>query len=303
MNGSNGAQSMKVYSMIKKIKRKDLDLAKYSTCLENSINYRIYAEYWYLDCLTNEQWDCLVYNDYEAIMPLPYQKFLGIKIVSQPLYCQQLGVFHYADFTEEIFKQFQKKLHSLIVRGYHFNEENTALFNPKGVLKINQILNLDHSYEHLYANFRRDLRKKIKKQENYRLEETNSTKHYFSFIEKFYPQLDNLHITKAKKIVDELTKREALLSYIALDENNNVLTNWLFLKSNQRIIILLSSRNKEIISDASICIMHGLIKNNVNLPIKIDFEGSSIKGIREFNRGFGALESQFTIFQNLPFKL
>ena len=58
--------------MIKRVSRKKLDVDKYTECLNKSVNYRIYAEIFYLDALVGNNWDCYVYGDYEAIMPLPY---------------------------------------------------------------------------------------------------------------------------------------------------------------------------------------------------------------------------------------
>ncbi len=301
MNGSNGAQSLKVYSMIKKIKRKDLDLSKYSTCLENSINYRIYAEYWYLDCLTNEQWDCLVYNDYEAIMPLPYQKKIGLKIIVQPVFCQQLGVFYSKKIPRNIFILFEKKLQRNLVRGYHFNEENTSDFEPKGRLQVNQILNLNKNYAEVYKGFRKDLRKKIKKQDHYFIREVESTDGYFSLIKQFYPQLNDHFIRQAKVITNELREKDKLLNYQVLDSDNTILSHRIYVKSNNRIIVLLSARNKNTQNDSSISIIHHVIKDHVEQPLYFDFEGSSLEGVNLFNKSFGSTESHYTVYKNVSY--
>jgi len=58
---------------IKYIKRADLLIEKYDTCIDLAINSRIYAYSWYLDVVA-DHWDALVYGDYEAVMPIPKLK-------------------------------------------------------------------------------------------------------------------------------------------------------------------------------------------------------------------------------------
>ncbi len=62
--------------MIKYVKRKNLDLVKYNDCIENSIQSRMYAFAWYLDIVA-DNWDVLVCNDYQAVMPIPWKRKYG----------------------------------------------------------------------------------------------------------------------------------------------------------------------------------------------------------------------------------
>ena len=77
---------------IKYIHREHLDEEKYNQCIDTSIQSKIYAFSWYLDIVCNN-WDVLVLNDYEAVMPLPWRKKYGIKYVYPPFWVLQLGVF------------------------------------------------------------------------------------------------------------------------------------------------------------------------------------------------------------------
>src|SRR5690606_22114451 len=138
-----------------KINRKDLDLEKYSKALRGALNYRVYAEYWYLDVLTQEKWECWIYGDYEVIMPIPLQYKFGLTFVLQPIYCQQLGVFYKEEISEGLFLEFEKKLQKYRVRAYHFNEENTERFTPKGKKGVNQILNSNRPYEDMFKEYRK----------------------------------------------------------------------------------------------------------------------------------------------------
>jgi uncharacterized protein YlbG (UPF0298 family) len=98
--------------MVHYVKREDLDIEKYNDRIENSIQSRIYAFSWYLDIVA-DNWDVLVLNDYEAVMPVPWKQKYFIKYVTQPFFCQQLGIFSKEKFTketqEEIIKMIPKK--------------------------------------------------------------------------------------------------------------------------------------------------------------------------------------------------
>ena len=73
--------------MIRYIRRKEIDIAKYDACIETAINARIYAYSWYLDIVA-DNWDILVLNDYEAVMPLPWRSKYFIKYVYPPAWTQ-----------------------------------------------------------------------------------------------------------------------------------------------------------------------------------------------------------------------
>ena len=58
-----------------------IDEVKYNECIESAANSRIYAYSWYLDIVA-DNWDVLVLNDYEALMPLPWRSKFFIKYIS-----------------------------------------------------------------------------------------------------------------------------------------------------------------------------------------------------------------------------
>ena len=59
--------------MIQYLKNNEIDIEKYDNCIKSSLNSRIYAFSWYLNIVA-DNWDVLVLNDYEAVMPLPFLK-------------------------------------------------------------------------------------------------------------------------------------------------------------------------------------------------------------------------------------
>src|SRR5688500_2956885 len=77
---------------IRYIKRADLDVEKWNACVDAAPNGLIYAYTFYLDAMC-DNWDALVLNDYEAVMPLPWRKKWGVTYLYQPLLVAQLGLF------------------------------------------------------------------------------------------------------------------------------------------------------------------------------------------------------------------
>ena len=77
--------------MIQYIAYNNLDYEKWDKCIIGSVNGSVYAKSWYLDIVC-EQWDALVLNDYEAVMPLP--KKVGYNIYISAIYVSAAGLFH-----------------------------------------------------------------------------------------------------------------------------------------------------------------------------------------------------------------
>ena len=288
--------------MIKRITRKKLDVEKYTNCLNNAVNYRIYAEYWYLDTLVDDNWDCYVLNDYEAIMPLPYTKKIGVKFITQPIYCQQLGVFHNQNFSKEIFEQFEKKLHKNLVRAYSFNEENTELFRPKGTQKVNFILNLNRPYIQISENYTSKRNKELRRTSKMNLEinEVNNLQNFQLLKDKYeYIHTHKLE-KKYKPIFETLLKNGTLRIFDIFSKEQILIGSQAMLFSENRIICLSFARNKEQEKhNTSAYILDYIIKNNAEKDLIFDFEGSILPAVAKFMEGYSPQKKYYSIYSNI----
>ena len=111
--------------MIKRLKYEEVDWQKYQNCLERSEQYIFFAEKKYLEILLHQNWEILVNNDYEAVMPIPLAKKWGVTFVVMPLQTQQLGVFSEKDTPElnESFLAFFQQNYKVFY--YAFNAKNS----------------------------------------------------------------------------------------------------------------------------------------------------------------------------------
>src|SRR5258708_31792158 len=82
----------------------EIDKTKWDKCIDEGGNGLIYGYSFYLDRMARE-WDALVFKDYEAIMPLTWNKKMGIYYLYQPHFTASLGVFG-KNLNEEINKEF-----------------------------------------------------------------------------------------------------------------------------------------------------------------------------------------------------
>jgi hypothetical protein len=116
---------------IKYLKHEQIDPEKWNAAVLSSETPLFYALFGYLDCVTENRWDALIFNEYEAVFPLPYKKKWGLKYLVQPVFCQQLGAFGSnksvttGDFLRAIPKGFLRV--RLNLNGY-FDRVNASVF-------------------------------------------------------------------------------------------------------------------------------------------------------------------------------
>lgn len=287
-------------SEVRKIKRKDLDLEKYSKALSASLNYRVYAEYWYLDVVSKGNWECLVYGDYEVLMPISFQRKFGFKFVLQPLYCQQLGVFYPKEISTELFQKFESKLHQYRVRSYHFNEENTSKFNPKGEKRINYVLELNPSYEEIKRGFSKSTKWNLKQFEKSQIPIKNSDFSFKSAVDlKVKTSLKPFSKELLFDCFQVLANHNRLkIFHIELDGNMEAYA--CFVRSGNRWIYISAAtkeQGKKIAAPTGF--LHEIIEKYSHQNFELDFEGSMIPQINYFFKGFGGNPNEYTFYKNI----
>lgn len=145
--------------MIKKLKYHEIDFEKYSHCLENSAQRKYSATKKFLDISSGKKWELLIYKDYEAVMPVPYVFKGGIKIVHNPMLCQQLGIFSREDDAElnQKFLDFLQKKY--LIRIYPFNDVNT--FKTKLKSRRNYLIEPEN-FETVYSRYSPKRKRKLR---------------------------------------------------------------------------------------------------------------------------------------------
>ncbi|GGK47214.1 MULTISPECIES: hypothetical protein [Flavobacteriaceae] len=286
--------------MIRYFKQNEIDIAKYDACIEASINTRIYAFSWYLDCVS-DNWDVLVLNDYDAVMPLPWRQKYFIKYIYPPAWIQQLGVFSPNEISEKLVLDFinviPKKFKKVTIQ---FNSDNK--FQLQNVTeRVNYILPLNKPYEEIYKGYRKDRKDRLKqvKSKNYIVRKINiedlvyAGKKYYSYL-----KIKEEDYSKLKELSISIKNNNNGFLLGVYTNNNQFLGGSFLLKDKSRITYLFSvateiGKKDQIISQ----VVNEIIEEHSNCNLVLDFEGSMIDGIASFYRSFGAIEEEYFSFE------
>lgn len=279
--------------MIKYIKRKDLEDDKYNTCIENSIQSRIYAFSWYLD-IVSDNWDVLVLDDYKAVMPIPWKRKYLIKYVTQPVFCQQLGIFSLEEISEEIQQNFIAKIPLKYLKvQLVFNSKN---LNLKHNLRINYFLDLSKEYSDVKKQFSKGRKHAIKVAEKNCL--TIKNVHISSLIE-IQKQHYNYIISEVKlnNLATALINKNKG-EVLGVFKDDVLIGGGFFIKSTTRIIYLYSSFNADGRKyQAASFLIHYVIQKNIKSNFYLDFEGGNLPNIGKFYRSFGAEQEGYSFLE------
>lgn len=286
--------------MIKYLKHSEIDLNKWDLCIEQSTNSLPYAFSWYLHMVA-PQWDALVAGDYEAVMPLTWNKKLGIRYLYQPFFTQQLGVFYRSDYYKESTPDFIKAIPSsfkfidIHLNAYnHFEHTDIKLKKRK-----NFVLDISKPYEKLFKGYDQHCTRNIKKARKFN--------HVIRPVEpvdviNFYRKHKGLETKNVghddyrmlEKLSGVAREKKVMITYGVFNDNQEMLAAGIFLYIKGRVIYLLgtaSPKGKE--ARAMYALIDYAIMQSCGHPVVFDFEGSEIPGIARFFRGFGAEKQPF----------
>jgi hypothetical protein len=300
--------------LIRYLAHKEIDKTKWDNCIDESCNQVIYAKTFWLDEMC--KWDALVLNNYEAVMPLTWNRKYGFYYLYQPYFTKQLGVFA-KTITPEMVNAFLSaipakfKLWDIDLMENCGDEETWQL--KKIVLKkrTNYFLQLDESYGELYKNYKRLSQRMLQKaKENEIILVKNADPiEAISFYKKNYNYDKNISeniYTKLYNAVSIAFTNKQAYTYLAKTKQDEIIGAYIILKDEENIYSLIGGSNKKgkevgafyLLTDA-------VIKDNTDSKLTFRFEGSDKKGIAFFNSQFGALPVEYfhLYYNNLPWPL
>ena len=284
--------------MIQYIKRQEIDTQKYDLCITSSKNSRIYAFSWYLDIVA-DNWDVLILNDYEVVMPLPWRSKYFIKYIYPPCWTQQLGVFSSDEISKELVSKFvnniPKKFKKVTI---NFNSGNQPFDNTISE-RINYILSLDKPHNELFEGYKQVRKRSVKKVKGIVIEYNQSE---IRGVIELHKGQKRFGLNDAKKpnyhaleeLINCLLIRNQIDIVIAKNEKGEILGGAFFLKGIKRITYLVSAisdegRSKQVMT----LIINSIIEKYAKTNWTLDFEGSMIPGIAFFFKSFGSKKEMY----------
>ena len=297
---------MRAVSSIQYLTRSQIDTKKWDRCISIAANGRIYAFSVYLDAMS-ANWDALVLNDYEAVMPLTWNRKYGIRYLYQPFLAAQLGVFG-SNEVQAFIKAIPGHFSYIDI---YLNSANTNAVNGNAVLlRDNYVLNLNHPYEKLVTAYRENIRRNIKK-----------AKQSGCIVVKDFEVETVITLAAAQmqlhdKKVEENTRRFRQLYKVLKAENKattygislhgEIIASCVFFFSHKRAYyILVGNHPNGKTIGASHALIDAFIADHAGQNLLLDFEGSDIRNLAFFYSSFGAKQEIYPALKinRLPFYL
>lgn len=283
--------------MIRRLKYHQIDFAKYEECLANSAQYKYSANPEFLDITSNKNWELLVYRNYEAVMPVPFARKMGLKLVVNPKLCQQLGVFSQEDSPDlnDLFLDYLEKNYAV---WYYTLNDGNHLITPLNQRK-NYLIN-PQPYEQVRQGYspkrKRKLRQEPEVVANSEIKEIDFSSAK-DFIEQYFQAGEGEKVREYIVIFQKLHEAKRL-KFQAFFYHQKII-NLLALYHDDKTVVLLGTFNdkeKVKLSGASVLIDRQLEKN---IASKIfDFEGGELPNVEEFFRGFRPEMKYYSILKS-----
>lgn len=296
--------------MIKHLTHNKINKERWDDCIRHSFNGNIYAWSWYLD-IVHPNWDALIENDYERVMPLTGNKKFGINYLFQPFFTQQLGIFSTSQLTEDIVLNFinaipeKYRLTEIRLNAYNKVNHNIDYYEKHRNIELDLI----NDYQFIYNNYNNNTKRNLNKAKNQRLNiinninpeyvielfRNNKGKYIKHWGDKEYQRLLMLTITAIEK--------ECCFVCGVNDDNDNTIAGAIFMASHDKIVFLFSGSDESNKNNHAITfLIDGIIKEFSGLPITFDFEGSDNEGLSRFYKGFGGKEVYYPGIKRNNFK-
>ena len=295
--------------MIQYFTNSEINRGKWDECIKTSSNPLVYASSWYLDKVC-PKWQALVEGDYRSVFPITWNKKFGLHYLFQPFFTQQLGLFSSTesnlvliDFLEYLPKKFRYIEISL-------NEQNNI--QPDKFLvswKTTHHLNLVPAYDQLREQYSENTRNSLSGVESEKLSILHDDR-YSELIQLFRENIGKQikkvqarHFLQLQSIMEESIQKGLGEVISAYTEEGDYCAGAFFIKSFNRYIYLFSSTNAVSRKNgAMFAILDKFIHDHSGRDAFLDFEGSDLKGLAHFFRGFGAKAIKYPaiIKNNLP---
>ncbi len=280
------------------VRNSEINRSLWDACIDKATNGLIYSYSFYLDTMCTH-WDALVLNEYEAVMPLPDRRKWGISYLYQPFLVAQLGVFGqslFPELLEDFLSHIPKKF-----KYWDFMLNFKNVFQLKSYplyLRTNYVLELNKPYESIYANYRDNIKRNIKK----------ATQHGFQVKKNFDVSLvielseqqlternDTTHdFDSFKKLYSYLNGKKQATTYGVFSQQDQLLASCVFFFSHNRAYyILVGNHPNGRTLGASHVLIDAFIKDYAGNNLVLDFEGSDIHSLAFFYSSFGAYNENY----------
>lgn len=275
------------------------DTGFYDKCINNSPNGLIYALSWYLNIICPD-WEILATEDQSTVMPLPVSKSLGRKVLRQPEFAWQLGIFSTKIQSPEVIQHFidsipdSYRIRRLCLSKYNIVQPGMARFQNAAEL------DLISPYKTIRSRYGPSLRKRLQLAEERSLSYLSNVSVHDMLM--FAYKLDRFHrhrlkprdISTMRLIISNSIRFRAGQIWAAYDVHNNLCATVVFLTFRGRTSIFHAAASSEGLSSGGIeFIIDRYIEGNAGKNLVLCVDNPSESKLMEILKCSGSGISNF----------
>ncbi len=298
---------------IRYLKHNEIDIQKWDRCIKKSVNGTIYGYSWFLD-IVSENWDALVDEKYETVMPITFKQIAGVKIFVQPPYATNLGVYSINVLEESVVNAFAAKIPGNIryirINLNKFNKIATQFFKVKHGTVYE--LDLIRPYAKITSRYAEKMISALKEGSENRISVVagmNSVDLISLYLKEkglLWKLFFRQRIKKIRMLIAASVKFRVGQIYGAYTRENNLCAAGLFVWSHQKIFLLVFGIDKVGKKEHALeVLIDEFIKLNAEQNLTLRFEYTSQSKYGDLYSGFGGKKYQFIKIRkyNFPFNL
>lgn len=272
--------------MIRFLRHIDIDKARWDECVKKADNANVYALSHYLD-IVHPQWEALVSDDYEAVMPLPSKRKFRISYLFTPFFVQQLGIFSQKELNINDINKFIENIPNRFKAiSLRLNEGNLFDGLKDTVNHRNIILPLNYDAATLRKNYHNNLKRDIKQAENNGIELIYNID--TEIIINLFRRNKGKSVTHWGDAEYAVLKRLPFAFVVGAKIGEDIEAGACFLEFGNRITFIFSGCSEVGKKQHLLAyILDAVVKKYAGTGKILDFEGSDDDNLARFYLGFG----------------
>lgn len=276
------------------VHRKNIDPKRWDALVEKDSKNKIYGLSWYLDAVTKGQWEAVIFGDFHAVWPLPYnRKLFGLKQVYQPVLTQQLGI--YGEIPDkDILEKVLRKLKKRYVLFYQQYSPHCCPIEQSTSQKTNMELGLSQDYDQIKKGFGRGLKQNLKRaaELNIKISEQHDLSELLNLAKSELAEKAKLNTQTLEKItlLLNLGMEKGIGKLYRSESKDGTLLNLSYFFFHGKYIYNLFGASSPLGHKqyAMPWLLNHLIQEHSGSDLILDFEGSDLPGVAKFFKSFGA---------------
>lgn len=286
--------------MIRFCRHSDIDPQKWDNATQRAQFPSVFASYDLLTILAaGSNWNALIMDDYDYVMPLPERSKLGIHYIYTPFFLPQSGIFSAHEVSAGIASDFFNALPEDFVQiDILLNQHtDTSFIDSYTISLISHELDLNFPYKTLYNHYSKNTQRNIKAAEKKDLtlvQTCNIEEIIHLFIQNRGKRKEVHFKRKDYKLLSSAANyfrsKGMLDTRGVFNDNGQLIAGALFVKDYQRRWFWFSGRDLKFAeSKPMFFLLDRYIHENAESSLLLDFNGSMNENVARLYKSFGGV--------------